>query len=185
VLTVSGAVSQERTVEVPFGTTIAAVIEAVEGVPLDDLDIKAVRFGGPTGVFLAGAGLQTPITYEALEEAGSAMGSASIEVFGGGRCAVEMARDVMSYLEQQSCGKCVSCREVTYQLADMLSDIAEFKGEAKDMEMIGELCEFMRNNSICGLGKNAGVPVLSSIRLFAGDYDSHLKDKRCPSGATG
>ncbi|OFW58686.1 MAG: hypothetical protein A2133_08200 [Actinobacteria bacterium RBG_16_64_13] len=184
VVTVFGGVSGSCTLEVPLGTTIAAVTEAAEGVPLSDLDLKAVQFGGPTGVFLAGSGLQTPITYEALQEAGAAMGSASVEMFGGDRCAVEMARDVMLYLERQSCGKCVSCREVTYQLADMLSDIAESKGEAKDMEMIGELCEFMRSNSICGLGKSAAAPVLSSIELFAGDYDAHIKDKRCPSTST-
>jgi NADH:ubiquinone oxidoreductase subunit F (NADH-binding) len=183
IATLSGEVSHPRTVEVPFGTTIGALIEQVEETPLSDLDIKAVQFGGPTGMFFAGDELNTPITYEDMEAAGSIMGSATVRVFSGDTCAVEMTRDVMSYLRDESCGKCVACREVTYQLADMLDDIVEFRGKAEDLELMLELSEAMRNGSICGLGKTACNPLLSSLRLFADDYNGHIHNRLCPAKA--
>ncbi len=127
-VTVWGGTSHGRTVEIPFGTTIRTVLEQVGGFGPGDPGVKAVQFGGPTGRFFAGGSLDTPITYEDMKAAGSIIGSATIEVFDSGSCAVEMARDAMLYLRDQSCGKCVACREGTHQMAGILDDIVEFRG---------------------------------------------------------
>ena len=179
IVTVWGGTRHCRTVEIPFGTTIRAVLEEVGTFGPDDPGVKAVQFGGPTGRFFAGGSLDTPITYEDMSAAGSIIGSATIEVFGSGSCAVEMARDSMAYLRDQSCGKCVVCREGTHQMAGILDDIAEFRGEPSQLQLLLELAETMKAGSICGLGKTACAPVVSSIELFADDYKAHIDDKRC------
>ena len=174
-----------RTVEIPFGTTIRAVLEEVVGPGAGGAPIKAVQFGGPTGRFFAGDSLDTPITYEDMKAAGAIVGSATIEVFGSGSCAVEMARDALRYLRDQSCGVCVVCREGTYQMAGILDDIAEFRGEPQHLDLLLDLAEAMEAGSICGLGKTASAPVLSSIELFADDYRAHIDAKRCAAGVAG
>ncbi len=181
VVTVCGDVNRPCTVEVPFGTTVRALIEETQGGSLSDLNIKAAQFGGPTGAFFAGSLLDTPIAFEDVKAAGSVMGSGTIRVIGGGSCAVEMARDAMSYLRDQSCGKCSACREGAYQITDMLADIAEGRGKTEDMELLLELGESMKTGSICGLGKDGYKPLLSSIELFADDYSAHIDGKRCPA----
>lgn len=183
VMTLTGDVSRPCTVEVPFGMTMGALVAEVEGVSLGELHIKAVQFGGPTGMFFAGAGLNTPIAYEDMEEAGCFIGSATVQVFRQGVCAVEMARDALSYLRDESCGKCVVCREGTYQIADVLDDIAESRGTAEDLELMLELSEALQNGSICGLGKTVSAPLLSSLRLFADDFDAHIQGRPCPAKA--
>jgi NADH-quinone oxidoreductase subunit F len=177
--------SHGRTVEIPFGTTIRAAVEAIGGFSPGDPGVKAVQFGGPTGRFFAGSSLDTPITYEDMGAAGSIIGSATIEVLSSGSCAVEMARDAMAYLRDQSCGQCVVCREGTYQMAAILDDIAEFRGEPQHLELLLELGEAMKAGSICGLGKTARAPVVSSIELFAEDYKAHIDDKRCAASDAG
>lgn len=188
VITVCGDGMHARTVEVPLGTTMRALLEAVRGeaaegeTPVDRAGLKAVQFGGPTGAFFTGTSLETPISYEDLESAGAPMGSASLHVFGSIRagCAVEIAHDVMDYLAEQSCGKCVVCREGTYQLADMLAEIAEGRARTGDKELLFELCEAMKTGSICGLGKTAPIPLLTLMRLFPDDFAAHLEHGRCP-----
>jgi NADH-quinone oxidoreductase subunit F len=184
VVTVTGDVARQCTLQVPLGTSMAAVIEQVEGRPLSELDIKAVQFGGPTGRFFAGDGFATPITYEDLERAGAVMGSAAIEVFGSGRCAVEMARDATARLHEESCGKCVFCREGTRQLLDILNDISECRADEKRVELLRELGEAMKTGSICDIGRGAALPVLSALELFGEDFKSHLEQKRCAGKTT-
>ena len=179
IITLSGSPGHDTTVEVPFGTTMRTVIEEVGGVGPGDTHTTVAQFGGPTGALFTGDSLDTPITYEDLGAAGSAMGSAGIQVLSSDACAVETARDIMSYLRDQSCGKCVVCREGTYQVVEILNDIVECRAETADMELLLELSEAIRTGSICGLGKAACVPVLSSIKLFSADFDSHINDKRC------
>jgi NADH:ubiquinone oxidoreductase subunit F (NADH-binding) len=183
IVTLSGGPGHDRTVEVPFGTTIRTVIEQVGGAGPGDSSATVVQFGGPTGALFTGDSLDMPITCEDLEAAGSTIGSAGIRVFGGEACAVGIARDIMSYLREQSCGKCVVCREGTYQLVEILNDIAECRAETADMELLLELSEAIKAGSICGLGKAACDPVLSSIKLFSDDYDSHIHHKRCAAKA--
>jgi NADH-quinone oxidoreductase subunit F len=125
------------------------------------------------------------MSYEKIQETGCIMGSGTIRVFHSDSCAVEMTRDVMAYLQAQSCGKCVFCREGTYQMLDILSDISENRAKPEDIDQLFELAEAMKTGSICDLGKYASAPVESGIRLFRSDFDAHIKEKRCPQNNSG
>lgn len=184
-ISITGDVGNERTVEVPLGTTLRELLAEVEGVETAAVEVKAVQFGGPTGAFFAGASLDTPISFEALEAAGAIMGSGTLRVFRTGTCAVEMTRDTMVYLRDESCGKCPACREGAYQIAGMLTRIAEGRGKTEDLELLVELGEAMKSGSICGFGRTASAPLLSSLALFADDYRAHLDGRGCPGGGPG
>ncbi len=171
----------EVTVEIPLGMTVRAVLEGVWGA--DTGSIKAVQFGGPTGAFLAGDALDMPITYDELEAAGHTMGSGGMKVVREPACAVEMARDAARYLHEQSCAQCVFCREGTYQLADLLTDLVEFRAGDAEMELLLELAEAMKTAGICAVGRRASAPVLTAIELFGDDFALHVREKRCPVGA--
>jgi NADH-quinone oxidoreductase subunit F len=180
IVTLAGDITHPYTVEVPFGTTLRSIVNDIGGGTSSGKDIKAVQFGGPTGRLFAADSLDVQISCESIHEAGGIMGSGTIKVFASDCCAVETSRDMMNYLQGQSCGKCAFCREGTYQLAAILSDIAGGKGKAEDLEMIVEICAGMKNGSICGLGRTAPDPVLSSIELFRDEYEAHIKEKKCP-----
>jgi NADH-quinone oxidoreductase subunit F len=180
IMTLSGNVVHKYTVEVPLGTTLRTIIMNIGGGVLHAKSLKAVQFGGPTGCYFTGESLDIPVDYKSMHEAGCIMGSGTIEVCDSDGCAVEMARDVMSYLRAQSCGKCVFCREGTYQMSDILKDISENKGKPEDLDLLINLGEGMKIGSICGLGQTAPAPVLSSLRLFREDYEAHIKGKKCP-----
>ncbi|HEY78205.1 MAG TPA: NADH-quinone oxidoreductase subunit F [Dehalococcoidia bacterium] len=181
IITLAGDVVHKYTVEVTFGTTLKSIIDAIGGGVSNGKKIKAVQFGGPTGAYFAADSLDIRLDYESVREAGSIIGSGTVEVFDSDSCAVEMTRDVISYLQTQSCGKCVFCREGSYQMSDILQDIADGKGEPKDLDMLTELGEAMKIGCICSLGRTLPNPVLSSMRLFDSDYAVHIKEKRCPS----
>jgi NADH:ubiquinone oxidoreductase subunit F (NADH-binding) len=180
VITLSGNVVHQYTVEVPFGTTLRRIVGDIGGGVLKGKDIKAVQFGGPTGVFFAADSLDIPVDYETIEEAGSIIGSGTVEVFDSDSCAVEITKDIISYVQTQSCGKCVFCREGSYQMTDILKDISEHMGKPQDLDLLIELGEGMKIGCICGLGRSAPNPVLSSIELFRNEYGVHIKEKRCP-----
>jgi NADH:ubiquinone oxidoreductase subunit F (NADH-binding) len=180
VITLSGNVIHKYCVEVPFGTTLQSIVEDIGGGVSDGKNIKAVQFGGPTGNYFTGDSLDIHVDYETIGEAGSIIGSGTVEVFDSGSCAVEMTRDIISYIQTQSCGKCVFCREGSYQMSDILKDISEQMGKPQDLDLLIELGEAMKIGCICGLGQTAPNPVLSSIRLFRNEYDAHIKGKRCP-----
>jgi NADH-quinone oxidoreductase subunit F len=112
-------------------------------------------------------------------EADAIIGSGTIEIFDNDSCAVEITRDTMSYLQAESCGKCVFCREGTYQMLDILNDIADNKGKEADLDLLQEIAEGMKTGSICGLGRTAPAPVLCSLKLYRSDYDAHIKEKKC------
>ncbi len=185
VVTLRGDVEQELTTEVAFGTPLAAIIAELERGAAGDLPIQAVQVGGPTGAFIRGDRLEVPFSHQGLEEVGAHIGSGSIRVFRGNVCPVEMTRDVMSYLQGESCGKCVSCREVMRQIVGLLTDIAANRGTPDDLDLLLELAAFMEDDSICDVGRNGARPVLSSLGLFADDFKSHLEDQRCTSGEAG
>ncbi|MFC2069701.1 NADH-ubiquinone oxidoreductase-F iron-sulfur binding region domain-containing protein [Chloroflexota bacterium] len=180
VITLAGSVVHRYTIEVPFGTTLRSIIAYIGGGVPDGKNIKAVQFGGPTGVFFTADSPDISVDFESMEKAGSIIGSGVVEVFDSACCAVEMTRDIIQYIQTQSCGKCVFCREGSYQTYDILKDISENGGKPHDMDLLFELGEAMMTGCICGLGSTAPNPVLSSIRLFSDDYDAHIKDKRCP-----
>jgi len=183
IITICGDITHQYTIEVPFGMTIRALVEEIGGGAAGGKDIKAVQFGGPTGAYFSGDSLDIPISYEAMEAAGAIIGSGTIQVYGSDCCAVEMARDAMAHLQEESCGKCVFCREGTFQMVDILNDISDNKGSEEDLGLIKEIAGGMKTGSICGLGRMAPLPVLSSMKLFPEDYDTHIKEKKC--GAAG
>jgi NADH:ubiquinone oxidoreductase subunit F (NADH-binding) len=143
-----------------------------------------VRFGGPAGPFFAGRGLETPLEPAELEKTGATMGAGALEVFAGGRCGVDMAIDAMAYLHEESCGKCVFCREGSRQLLDILTGISEGRAGEEQMRLLREIAEAMGAASICSIGQGAALPVLSALELFADDFEAHLAQKRCPGKTT-
>jgi len=169
--------NQKLTVEVPLGTTFRQLLEVV-----GEDKFKAMQFGGPTGAFFDPGELDRPIDFEILKEAGSVMGFGTLKLFGKGICAVEMAARNAEYLQSQSCGKCIFCREGTYQIAQVLKEINENGGRANDLEMLTEICGYMKTCTICGFGQTAGNPFLSSMKYFSEDYEAHVKQKRCLYG---
>jgi NADH-quinone oxidoreductase subunit F len=180
VITLTGHVVHKYSVEVPFGTTLRSIVEDIGGGVSNNKDIKAVQFGGPTGGFFTADSLDLRVDYETIEGAGSIIGSGTIKVFNNDSCAVEMTKEIISYIQTQSCGKCVFCREGSYQMVDFLEDISGNMGKLQDLDLLVELGEEMKIGCICGLGRTAPNPVLSSIKLFRDEYDVHIKEKRCP-----
>jgi NADH:ubiquinone oxidoreductase subunit F (NADH-binding) len=180
VMTLSGNAAHQYTVEVPFGTTLRSIVKDIGGGVSEGKTIKAVQLGGPTGSFLPADSLDIRVDYETMKEAGSIIGSGTVEVFDNDSCAVEMTKDILSYIQAQSCGKCVFCREGSYQMADILKDISEHMGKPQDLDLLIDLGEKMKIGCICGLGRAAPNPVLSSIKFFRNEYDIHIKEKRCP-----
>jgi NADH:ubiquinone oxidoreductase subunit F (NADH-binding) len=183
VVTLSGNVAHQYTVEIPFGTTLRRIVENIGGGVPNGKTIKAVQVGGPTGAYFASDSLDLQVDYEIIREAGSMIGSGTVEVFDSDSCAVEMTEEILSYVQTQSCGKCVFCREGTYQMSDILKDISEYMGKPQDLALLSELGEEMKIGCICGLGQTASNPVLSSIRLFRHEYDAHINGKRCPTNS--
>lgn len=181
VLTLAGSLVNKCTVEVPFGTTVKNLVEDIGGGIPCGKTLKMVQFGGPAGAFFDAESLNVPVDYEAVKDAGSIIGSGTVEVFNTGSCAVGLAHEKITYLHSQSCGQCVFCREGTYQMSDMLDDITGNKGKSEYLDLIAELAQAMKAGCICGLGRNASSPVISSIELFRHEYDMHINEKRCPA----
>jgi NADH:ubiquinone oxidoreductase subunit F (NADH-binding) len=180
VMTLAGNIPHKYTFEVNFGTSLQTIIDKIGGGIPKGKKVKAVQLGGPTGAYFAADSLDIRLDYETIEEAGSIVGSGTVEVLSDDSCAVETCRDIISYIHTQSCGKCVFCREGTHQMSDILSGISEQSGKPQDLDLLIELSEAMKIGCICGLGRTAPNPVLSSIRLFHEEYEDHIKDKMCP-----
>jgi NADH:ubiquinone oxidoreductase subunit F (NADH-binding) len=177
IISLSGNGAIKYTIEIPFGTSLRAIVEGLATIS-DAGNIKAVQFGGPTGSYFSGDDLDIALDYEAIK-AKSIIGSGSFELIDDNACAVEMAMKKISYLRGQSCGKCVFCREGTFQMADILEDISKGNGGPQDIDMLNEIGEQMKTGCICDLGRTAANPVLSSIQLFRDEYEIHIKEKRC------
>ena len=182
VITISGDAAHLYTVEVPFGTTLERVVNDIGGGTSGAKDLKAIRFGGPTGRFFDVDSLDIGIDFESIKEAGLILGSGVIRIYDGSNCAVETIRDLVDYLHDQSCGKCVFCREGSFQIGEILKHISENNSKPGDLDLVIELCEAMKEGSICGLGMNIPNPIISSINLFGSDYESHIQGKKCPVG---
>jgi NADH:ubiquinone oxidoreductase subunit F (NADH-binding) len=180
VITLAGAIRHPYTVEVPYGTTLGSVIREIGGGTPDGNALKAVRFGGATSAYFNLDDLNKPIDYETAGQAGVLRGADTLEVIADPACAVEMTERLMALLHEQSCGKCLLCREGTLHLAHIMKDIAAGQGTAKELDLLEELGERMKTGAICSFGKSAANSVLSSLKLFAADFDYHIKYKKCP-----
>jgi NADH:ubiquinone oxidoreductase subunit F (NADH-binding)/(2Fe-2S) ferredoxin/Pyruvate/2-oxoacid:ferredoxin oxidoreductase delta subunit len=176
-----GKINNTGLVEVPMGITLKDIIYKVGGGIPGGKKFKAVQTGGPSGGCIPEKLLEMKVDFDELANAGSMMGSGGMIVMDEDTCMVDVARYFLDFLSDESCGKCVPCREGIRQMFKILSDIGKGKGREGDIELLEELSETTRDASLCALGKSAPNPVLSTIRYFRDEYEAHIKEKRCPA----
>jgi NADH:ubiquinone oxidoreductase subunit F (NADH-binding)/(2Fe-2S) ferredoxin/Pyruvate/2-oxoacid:ferredoxin oxidoreductase delta subunit len=182
VFSVVGKVKNTGLVEVPMGTTLREIVYDIGGGIPNDKNFKAVQTGGPSGGCIPKSLLDLPIDYEKLSEVGSIMGSGGLIVMDEDTCMVDVARYFLEFLKDESCGKCTACREGIDVMHGILVRICDGKGKESDIELLKELAEAVKDASLCALGGTAPNPVLSTIRYFRDEYESHIKEGRCPAG---
>jgi len=176
-----GKINNTGLVEVPMGITLREIIFDIGGGIPRGKKFKAVQTGGPSGGCLPEEKLDLPIDYESLAEAGSIMGSGGMIVMDENTCMVDIAKYFLNFLRDESCGKCLSCREGTQRMWEIVTKISEGKGEEGDLKLLEELALAVKNASMCGLGQTAANPVLSTLRYFREEYEEHIKKKKCPA----
>ena len=176
-----GKVKNTGLVEVPMGMPLREVIFDIGGGVPWEKRFKAVQTGGPSGGVIPESSLDTPVDFDELAKLGSIMGSGGMIVMDEDTCMVDIARYFLNFLAEESCGKCVPCREGIYQMLKILNRICQGKGEEGDIELLEEIAEVVRDFSLCALGTTAPNPVLTTIRYFRDEYEAHIKEKRCPA----
>jgi NADH-quinone oxidoreductase subunit F len=181
VFALAGKVRRGGLIEVPMGATVAEVVEQIGGGVAGERKFKAVQIGGPSGGCVPAELADTPIDYEKLAEVGAIMGSGGLVVLDDTDCMVDIARYFLRFTQDQSCGKCTFCRIGTRRMLDILDRICEGHGKHGDLELLDELARQVSAGSICGLGRTAPNPVLSTLRYFRAEYEAHLSG-RCPAG---
>jgi NADH-quinone oxidoreductase subunit F len=181
VFALAGKVVNTGLVEVPMGTTLRQLIFDVgSGIPKGK-KFKAVQIGGPSGGCLPESALDLPIDFDSLTGAGAMMGSGGMIVLDEDDCMVEIARYFLEFTQRESCGKCTFCRLGTKQMLSVLDDITKGKGKLKELETLIELAEDVKTGSLCGLGRTAPNPILSTLRYFRNEYEAHILEGRCPA----
>jgi len=179
VLSLSGKVMHPGLIEVPMGIPLREIVYGIGGGLPDGKSLKAIQVGGPTGGYLPASSLDLPIDHERLSAAGTIMGSGSILVIDGDACIVDQAKCSLSFIQSESCGKCVFCREGTMQMTEILTDITEGRGRAHDIDLLLELGEGLKLGAQCDLGRTAPNPALTAIRYFREELEAHLKERKC------
>ena len=177
-----GRVNNTGLVEVPMGITLREIIYDIGGGIPGGKKFKAVQTGGPSGGCIPESLIDLPVDFDRLVEAGSMMGSGGMIVMDETTCMVDLAKYFVKFLTEESCGKCVPCREGLDRMLDILTDITEGRGRPGDIELLEELGETIKDTSLCALGGTAPNPVLSTIRYFREEYEAHIFDGRCPAG---
>jgi len=185
VFALAGRVENTGLVEVPMGITLREIIFDVGGGIPDGRQYKAAQTGGPSGGCIPAEFLDMPVDYESLAKVGSIMGSGGMIVMDDSSCMVDVAKYFMDFCMTESCGKCIPCRVGTYQMNELLGRITRFEASPKDIGLIEELSDLMKNTSLCGLGQSAPNPVLSTLRYFADEYKAHIEKGQCPAGVCG
>lgn len=178
----TGNIENTGLIEVPMGTTLREVIFEVGGGMRDQKEFKAVQIGGPSGGCLTKEHLDLPLDFDSLKKAGAMIGSGGLVVMDEDTCMVEVARFFMNFTQNESCGKCVPCREGTKRMLEILERIVEGRGEDGDIELLLELADTISSTALCGLGKSAPFPIVSTIKHFREEYEAHIFEKRCPTG---
>ena len=184
----TGHVANTGLVEVPFGTTLREIVLNIGGGVTDDngkilkSGFKAVQIGGPSGGCLTQDHLDLPLAYDSLRSVGAMVGSGGLVVMNEQTCMVSIARFFMEFTQRESCGKCVLCREGTRQLLALLDDVIEGRADAGTLDLLEKLGRAVQVGSLCGLGKTAPNPVLSTLRYFRKEYEEHIFEKRCRTG---
>jgi NADH-quinone oxidoreductase subunit F len=176
-----GKITNTGLVEVPMGMTLRDIIFEIGGGIPGGKKFKAVQTGGPSGGCIPENLLDLEVGFDELTKAGSMMGSGGMIVMDEDTCMVDVARYFIDFLTDESCGKCVPCREGLRQMLKVLTDITEGKGSEGDIELLEELSEVAKEASLCALGTSAPNPFLSTVRYFRDEYEAHIKEKRCPS----
>ncbi len=176
-----GKVKNTGLVEVPMGITLEKIIFDIGGGQQDGRRIKAVQTGGPSGGCIPVSLFNLPVDFESLTQVGSMMGSGGMIVMDEGTCMVDVAKYFVHFLQEESCGKCLPCREGLKRMGQILDGITEGKGDEESLSLLEELAEVVADTSLCGLGKTAPNPVLSALRYFHSEFEVHIYQKRCPA----
>ncbi len=182
VFALGGKINNTGLVEVPMGTTLREVIEEIGGGIPNGKKFKAAQTGGPSGGCIPASLMDTPIDYDNLTAIGCMMGSGGLIVMDEDNCMVDIAKFFLDFTVDESCGKCTPCRVGTKRLREMLEKITDGKATLKDLDELEELCYYIKENSLCGLGQTAPNPVLATLKFFREEYVAHIVDKTCPAG---
>ncbi|MBM4080103.1 MAG: 4Fe-4S dicluster domain-containing protein, partial [Planctomycetes bacterium] len=181
VFALAGDVLHTGLVEVPMGTRLRTVVHDIGGGVRDGKALKAVQIGGPSGGCIPASLLDTPLDYESLAKLDTIMGSGGLIVLSESACMVNLAKFFMEFVQAESCGRCVPCRLGTKRMLDLVTGICEGRGEPGDLAELEDLGRKIKLTALCGLGRTAPTPVLSTLRHFRDEYDFHIKEKRCPA----
>ena len=182
VFALGGKIANTGLVEIPMGTTLREIIEEIGGGIPNGKKFKAAQTGGPSGGCIPASLIDTPIDYDNLTAIGCMMGSGGLIVMDEDNCMVDIAKFFLHFTVDESCGKCTPCRVGTRRLLEMLDKITSGKGTLEDLDKLEELCYYIKENSLCGLGQTAPNPVLATLKFFRNEYIAHVVDKKCPAG---
>jgi NADH-quinone oxidoreductase subunit F len=177
----TGNIQNTGLIEVPMGTTLREIVFDIGGGVKNGKNFKAVQIGGPSGGCLTEDHLDLPLDFDSLKKVGAMIGSGGLVVMDEDTCMVEVARFFMNFTQNESCGKCVPCREGTKRMLDILERITKGNGTLEDIDMLEELASTITDTALCGLGKTAAYPVMSTLKYFKEEYIAHVVDKKCPS----
>ena len=175
----TGAIENTGLIEVPMGSTLRQIIFDIGGGLKNGAEFKAVQIGGPSGGCLTEAHLDVPLDFDSVKKYNAIIGSGGMVVMGQDTCMVEVARFFMSFTQRESCGKCTPCREGTKRMLEILERIVNGEGKLEDLDTLEELANMVRAMALCGLGKSAPLPVISTLKTFRDEYVEHIVDKKC------
>ena len=182
VFALGGKIVNTGLVEIPMGTTLREIIEDIGGGIPNGKKFKAAQTGGPSGGCIPASLIDTHIDYDSLAAIGSMMGSGGLIVMDEDNCMVDIAKFFLEFTVDESCGKCTPCRVGTKRLLEYLDKITSGKATMQDLDDLEELCYYIKDNALCGLGQTAPNPILSTLKYFRDEYVAHIVDKKCPAG---
>ncbi len=182
ILALTGRIKNTGLVEVAMGTSLRTVLFDIGGGSVNDKPIKAVQIGGPSGGCLPVDKFDLPVDYDVLAAAGSMVGSGGMVVMNEESCMVDVAKYFLTFLQDESCGKCVPCRMGIDRMLEIVTDITEGRGTPEQIALLEDLADTVSQTALCGLGKTAPNPVLTTLRYFRSEYEAHINEKKCPAG---
>ncbi len=181
VFALAGKVRYGGLVEVPMGITLREIVEEIGGGSISGRPVKAVQTGGPSGGCIPASLFDTKVDYDELSRTGAIMGSGGLVVMDESACMVDIAKFFLTFTQKESCGKCTFCRIGTRRMLEILTRITEGKGNENDLQLLEDLANKVKATSLCGLGQTAPNPVLTTLRYFRDEYETHIRDKKCPA----
>jgi len=182
ILALTGRIKNTGLVEVVMGTPIRTVVFDIGGGAVNGKQIKAVQIGGPSGGCLPVDKFDLPIDFDILSEAGSMVGSGGMVVMDEESCMIDVTKYFLTFLQDESCGKCLPCRVGVDRMLEIITDITEGRGKPEQLDLLEELADTVSQTALCGLGKTAPNPVLTTLRYFRPEYEAHINEKKCPAG---